>query len=49
VRGYGRVDLTERRCEIAFRGLADARDPASPISTLASFVVEAGRPGLVMA
>ena len=49
IRGYGRADLTAGRCEIAFRGVADARNPTSGIATLTSFVVESGRPGLVSA
>jgi alkaline phosphatase D len=46
VRGYGRVELTPDRCDVAFRGLADARDPASTIRDLARFTVENGRPGI---
>ncbi|HEX7858374.1 MAG TPA: alkaline phosphatase D family protein [Sphingobium sp.] len=46
VRGYGRVDITPKGAEIAFRGLADARREDSAISDLARFSVEAGRPGL---
>jgi len=34
-RGYTRVDVTPARAEMAFRALADARDPASTVSTLA--------------
>ncbi|WP_232475950.1 alkaline phosphatase D family protein [Flavisphingomonas formosensis] len=49
IKGYGRIDLTPGRCDVAFRGLADARDVNSAISTIASFVVEAGRPGMVAA
>ncbi|MFA6124631.1 MAG: alkaline phosphatase D family protein [Sphingomonas sp.] len=49
VRGYARVDLREKRADIAFRGLADARDPASAVSTIAGFTVEAGRPGITSA
>lgn len=48
-RGYTRVDLTPERSEIAFRALADARDPASSIATLKTYVVETGRPGAVAA
>jgi alkaline phosphatase D len=46
VRGYGRVEISADRCEIAFRALDDARDPASGISTLARFEVASGQPGL---
>lgn len=49
VRGYGRIDLSGGHCHVTFRGLADARDPRSPIADLARFTVEAGRPGLQMA
>lgn len=46
VRGYGRVDLDRAGAAIAFRGLADSRDPASTIATIAGFEVEAGVPGI---
>ncbi len=46
VRGYARVDLKEGGMTVAFRGLADARDVASPVSTIARFDVEAGRAGI---
>lgn len=46
VRGYGRLDLTPARCQVTFRGLADARDPKSVVSDLARFDIETGRPGL---
>ena len=46
VRGYGRVDLTADRCEITFRGLADATKPVTTVSNLAHFAIEAGRPGM---
>jgi alkaline phosphatase D len=48
-RGYGRLDLRSDRAEIAFRAVADATDVDSPVSTLADYVVETGRPGLVPA
>lgn len=48
-RGYGRVDLSPDRAEIAFRALDDARDPASGLSTLNAFVIENGRPDAVAA
>ncbi|MBU2417551.1 MAG: alkaline phosphatase D family protein, partial [Alphaproteobacteria bacterium] len=48
-RGYTRIDLTPARAEIAFRALDDARDLASPISTLKAWVVEDGRAGALPA
>lgn len=48
-RGYGRVDITTDRAEIAFRALADARDPMSSIATLKTYVVENGRTGALSA
>ena len=45
-RGYGLADVSAERCDVAFRGLADVRDPASPIGDLARFTVENGRSGL---
>ncbi|WP_230483537.1 alkaline phosphatase D family protein [Sphingomonas sp. Leaf21] len=47
--GYGRLDLTPDRCEVTFRGLADARDPNSTVTDLKRFIVTAGRPGLQIA
>lgn len=44
-RGYVSVELRPERMEVAFRALANVRDPASDVSTLARFVVEDGRPG----
>jgi alkaline phosphatase D len=44
-RGYVSVDLWPARMEVAFRALANVRDPGSEVSTLARFVVEDGRPG----
>ena len=44
-RGYVVVDLTPERCVARFRVVDDAADPASAVSTQATFVVEAGRPG----
>lgn len=45
-RGYGRVEITRKACDVTFRGVADALVPNAPVSDLAKFVVEAGRPGL---
>ncbi|RHW19311.1 alkaline phosphatase [Sphingomonas gilva] len=46
VRGYGRIDVTPERCEVALRALSDVRDPQSPIGDLARFAVENGRAGV---
>lgn len=45
-RGYGRVELTSKACQVTFRGVADALVPSSPVKDLAKFVVEDGQPGL---
>lgn len=45
-RGYGRVDLSAKTCEVTFRGLENALLPKSPIRDLAKFVVEDGEAGL---
>jgi alkaline phosphatase D len=42
-RGYVRCDLTPERLDVAFRALADVRDPATTVSTLAAFTVESGQ------
>ena len=46
VRGFGQVELTRGAASVQFRGLADARDPESSVSTIARFEVEAGRAGI---
>lgn len=46
VRGYARVDLGGKGSEVLFRGLADARNPDSAVSTIARFEVESGRAGI---
>lgn len=46
-RGYVRCDISPAGWRTDFRALADVRDPASAVSTLASFQVEIGRPGPV--
>ncbi|MET0852958.1 MAG: alkaline phosphatase D family protein [Candidatus Rokuibacteriota bacterium] len=48
-RGYVRVDVTSRRLRADFRALRSVTQPRSEIDTLASFVVEDGRPGAVRA
>lgn len=45
-RGMIRLRLDDRRLEAALLGVVDVADPASPVETLARFVVEAGRPGV---
>ena len=44
-RGYVHVEITEERAQADLRGVSDVTDPASGIVTLASFVIEDGRPG----
>jgi len=45
-RGYVSVRIQGERCDLALRVLDDARRRDSGISTIASFVVEDGRPGI---
>lgn len=45
-RGYVRVRLTPEAARADFRTLAAVTTPGSPVSTAASFVTEAGNPGL---
>lgn len=45
-RGYVLCELDHAQWRSDFRALDDVRDPATKIRTLASFVVEAGRPGV---
>lgn len=45
-RGYVRCTLDRRLWRTDFRVVPTVRDPAAPVSTLASFVVEDGRPGV---
>ena len=44
-RGYVHVGITEERAQADLHGVSDVTDPASGIETLASFVIEDGRPG----
>ena len=46
VRGYARMDLTTKGCDVAYRGLTDARDPASGIANIAHFAIEPGKAGI---
>ena len=44
-RGYMRVDLTPRQMKVDLRAMENVTQPDAACSTLASFVVEDGRPG----
>jgi len=44
-RGYVRCALTQKQWRTDFRGIETTQTPSSPISTIASFVVEDGVPG----
>ena len=44
-RGYVSAELRPERLEVAFRTVADVRDPATAVSTLRRFIVVDGRPG----
>ncbi|QPF72032.1 alkaline phosphatase [Roseateles sp. DAIF2] len=44
-RGYMRFELSAERLEAELRGVDDPWSAASPVASLAKFVVEAGRPG----
>lgn len=48
-RGYFLLELTPEACSARLRGLADAADPNTTVSTLAGFEVRSGTPGLVRA
>ncbi|HYC45423.1 MAG TPA: alkaline phosphatase D family protein [Burkholderiales bacterium] len=45
-RGYTTLELTPSRCTARIRTIASAAEPDSPVRTLATFVVENGRPGV---
>ena len=47
--GYVRCELTADRWQTDICALETVADPAAPVATIASFVVEAGRPGAVPA
>ena len=49
LRGYVSVELTHPTMTTRFRTVADVRDPNSSISTLRTFMIEDGRPGVVPA
>src|SRR5688572_10418315 len=46
-RGYTRVDVTPKRMQVDLRAMESVQTREAPCSTLASFVVEDGRPGPV--
>jgi alkaline phosphatase D len=48
-RGYVLCEVTPKQWRTDFRAVANIADPKSPVSTLASFVVEDGKPGAVKA
>ncbi len=48
-RGYVCVDLQPAHMQVRMRVVSDARDPNAGISTLRTFAVESGRPGVVAA
>ena len=45
-RGYGILELSQKRCVARFRTVSDVTDPQATVRTLASFTVEDGRPGV---
>ncbi|MFI5803126.1 alkaline phosphatase D family protein [Streptomyces sp. NPDC051561] len=45
-RGYTRVTLTAEQARADFRAVAAVSTPGAPVATVASFVTEAGNPGL---
>jgi alkaline phosphatase D len=44
-RGYVSAELRPERLDVAFRAVADVRDPETRVSTLQRFIVENGHPG----
>ena len=48
-RGYVCVDLERAHMQVRMRAVSDATDPKADISTLRTFAVEAGHPGVVAA
>jgi alkaline phosphatase D len=45
LRGYTTIELSPTRCTTRLRVVKSVADQDSPVSTLATFVVEDGRPG----
>src|SRR4029077_4882571 len=48
-RGYVCVDLERALMQVQMRVVSDARDPKADISTLQTFAVESGKPGVMTA
>ena len=48
-RGYVSVELTQERLSARYQTVSDMTDPNATLATLASFVVEDGKPGPVAA
>lgn len=48
-RGYVAVDLQRAHMQVSMRVVSDATDPRATVSTLRTFAVEGGRPGVVPA
>ena len=48
-RGYVCLEITPERCEAHLRAIDNEKKRASTVATLASFVVENGRPGAMTA
>lgn len=48
-RGYARIVLTRAGADVTLRSVADIGNPASAVTDLARFRVEAGRPGILSA
>lgn len=48
-RGYSIVELNADRMVTRFQAISDAADPDASVSTLASFVIEAGQKGVALA
>ena len=48
-RGYVCVDLERAHMQVQMRVVSDARDPKSDFSTLKTFAVESGKPGVMTA
>jgi len=48
-RGYVVADLAPDHVQVQMRVVSDAREPKAGISTLKTFAVESGRPGVVAA
>jgi alkaline phosphatase D len=47
VRGYVAVQVSPTKMDIQFRAISDVTDPKASVSTLRSFFIEDGHPGVV--